>query len=690
MRATPSHRIADAIALVGAALSLACSDPVVAPARFGPPTALHVITGDAQATVAGQLLPVPLTAQVLDATGHGVPGVTVDWSVTAGGGTLLARVFPTVTDGTGLVVVFWQLGSSPDRQSVAAACCSGQAVMFTAQALLPRAQRLSVVGGASQTDTVAGTLANPIVAQILRPDGTPDSGAIVTWSTQNGGHLSPSFARADRLGHASTMWTLGTVAGPQTGAVRANGLPPAGFVAQAMAGSPVRLAIAPRTLPLLGNIEDRAPVYAQAWDQYGNLAIDRLVLSSADTSIARISDVYVAPRHHGSTWLIGQAGSLRDSVPVTVLGFTALSDGGTNICGVSLAGDVYCWGANTHGSVGDGTTMDAGYPVQIARGLGLQLPYSEGEYNAGAHTCALDTTGRAYCWGRNESGELGDGSPNQFWQALPVPVAGGHVFSSVRAGNAHTCAVATSGDAYCWGDNNSGQLGRDTLTGTCTLSSGNRCSDWPILVASGLKFAQVSAGSFDHSCGVTMMGDAYCWGQDGWGQLGIANPPDTCQADGGATVPCSRAPRLVDGGMVFRSVKAGWGYTCGITAAGDGYCWGLGTSGQLGNGSYTSSTVPVKVTGGLAFADVQAGNGVACGLTTSGRVYCWGAGWFGATPGLVPWQVVFSSLAVGGNNTGGGHVCALTIDSDVYCWGTGPYYPFQSAQRVAAHSSSHR
>src|SRR6266496_2080953 len=134
MRATPSHRIADAIALVGAALSLACSDPVAARARFGLPTALHVITGDAQATVAGQLLPVPLTAQVLDATGHGVPGVTVNWSVTAGGGTLLARVFPTVTDGTGLVVVFWQLGSSPERQSVAAACCSGQAVMFTAQA----------------------------------------------------------------------------------------------------------------------------------------------------------------------------------------------------------------------------------------------------------------------------------------------------------------------------------------------------------------------------------------------------------------------------------------------------------------------------------------------------------------------------------------------------------------------------
>ncbi len=465
-----SHGITGTFALLGAALGLACSDTVTAPARVGPPTALQVVTGDAQAAVVGQLLPMPLTAQVLDATGYAVPGVTVDWIVTAGGGTLLARVFPTVTDSTGLVVVLWQLGSSLDRQRVVAACCSGHAVTFTAQPLLPRDQRLTIVGGASQTDTVAGTLPTPIVAQVLRPDGTPDAAAIVTWSTPSGGHFSPGVARADRLGLASTRWTLGTIAGPQVGTARVNGLPPAGVVAQAIAGSPVRLAIAPRTLPLLGNIEDRAPVYGQTWDQYGNLAIDRLVLSSADTSIARISDVHVAPHHHGSTWLIAQIGSLRDSVPVTVLGFTAVSDGGTTICGVSLAGDVYCWGANTHGSVGDGTTIDAGYPVQIAQGLGLQLPNGEGNYNDGAHTCAVNATGQAYCWGRNESGELGDGSPTYFRQTPPVPVAGGQLFSSVRAGNRHTCAVATSGDAYCWGDNTSGQLGRDTVTDTCGRS----------------------------------------------------------------------------------------------------------------------------------------------------------------------------------------------------------------------------
>src|SRR6266702_3138988 len=79
-------------------------------------------------------------------------------------------------------------------------------------------------------------------------------------------------------------------------------------------------------------------------------------------------------------------------------------------------------------------------------------------------------------------------------QTVPVPVAGGHVFSSLRAGNSHTCAVTTSGDAYCWGDNGSGQLGRDTSTATCVVNGAMRCSDWPILVAGGLTCSQVSAG----------------------------------------------------------------------------------------------------------------------------------------------------------------------------------------------------
>ncbi len=521
----------------------------------------------------------------------------------------------------------------------------------------------------------------------MRADGTPDSGAVVSWSTSSG-HFSPSVTRTDRLGHASTMWTLDTLAGVQTGLARVRGRPPVGVAAQALPGAPVRLAISTDSLPLLGTFGDVAPVYGQAWDRYGNFVVYNLVLSSADTTIAQINDRWVVARHHGSTWLLAVIGTLRDSVPVTVLGFSAMTSSGFNLCGVSLAGDVYCWGANSYGSVGDGTTTDQNQPVQIGQGLGLQLPYS-GSATAqladglGGHTCALNASGQAYCWGIDESGEVGDGSPEHLRQPLPVPVVGGHVFSTIRTGNAHTCAVTTSGDAYCWGNNTSGQLGRDTVTETCGYSSGSRCSNSPLLVAGGLTFAQVSAGSYDHSCGVTTSGDAYCWGQDVYGQLGIATPPETCQIAVGASVPCSRTPQLVQGGLVFKSVKAGYNYTCGVTVSGDGYCWGLGTSGQLGNGGFLSSPTPVKVSGGLVFTDVQAGNGVACGLTTSGGIYCWGSGWFGATPGLVPWNVTFVSIAVDGNLSGG-YACALSSEHDAYCWGTGAYYPFAPTAGVAA------
>jgi alpha-tubulin suppressor-like RCC1 family protein len=430
------------------------------------------------------------------------------------------------------------------------------------------------------------------------------------------------------------------------------------------------VAIAPRILPLLGVIGDTVRVRGYAWDQYGNF-VDWVPSRAVDTTIVRATadSAFVAAAHQGTTWLISARWAFRDSVPVTVLGFRAVSDGGAHTCAVSLASDVFCWGENSAGAIGDGTTLDRLYPVPIGQGLGLQLPSSDW-----GHTCALAASGQAYCWGLDQSGELGDGSATyatEIRQPLPVAVAGGHVFSTIRAGNAHTCAVATSGDAYCWGDNNSGQLGRDTLTGTCILNNGQRCSNWPILVTGGLTFTQVSAGPWNHSCGVTKSGAAYCWGQDGSGELGSAAAPETCVAGALPPFPCSHTPQLVQGGFVFKSVKAGNNFTCGLVVSGDGYCWGFGNTGELGNGTRVSSTMPVKVSGGLAFADVQAGEWNACGLTTSGKVYCWGGVSYGATPAPVRPDLSFGALAVGGSS-GTGRACALTTDNDLYCWYSRP------------------
>ncbi len=646
-----------AFGILGVAASMSCGESPTAVQRFGPPAALQVVTGRSQIGAAGQALPEPLTVQVLDAAGHGLQGLSVTWTV-SGGGTLFARAVPTVTDSLGLVMVFWQLGPAFGNQQVIAHCCGFDAG-FSALAQLPISQRVSYYGNGQQA-TVGQALTYPIVIQVLKADGTYDTGVPVEFrAISRGSTYSPADTVTDSQGHASTRWTLGTVAGVESTAVLVRGLPPVLVTAYAIAGPPVRVTITRRALPSLGGIGDSAWVTASAWDHYDNPISQFPTIGVADTMIAQVwyvtyNAIGVQARHHGATFVTAQLGAVRDSVPLTVLGFSGVSAGG-HVCALSLAGDTYCWGENSQGTIGDGTRTDRSHPVLIGTGLGLQLP------STGTHTCALDPGGHAFCWGPDPSGELGDGSPdyaNELRQTLPVAVAGGHVFTSIRTGRSHSCAVDTSGDAYCWGDNGIGQLGRDTLTNTCYLNAVNRCSNQPILVAGGLTFAQVSASPWEHSCGVTTGGAAYCWGSNGSGQLGTDSATDLC----GYPTPwaCSRVPVAVKGGIVFKSVSTGDYFTCGVSTVGDGYCWGYGYYGQLGNGAYSNSTSPVPVSGGLSFADIRSG-GYSCGLTTGGKLYCWGGG-YGAVPVPVRPDLVFASLALGAPS------CAVTSDNDLYCW----------------------
>ncbi len=652
------------LSLLAAGLSICCSSSVTAPG-FGTPIVLGLITGNAQTGAIGSVLPFPLTVQVVDASGRGIPGAAIQWTVASGGGRLLVPHLPTTTDSTGLASAFWQLGGGLGTQTVVAMYGSLPAVSFSARAVLPLTARLTVISGVYQIDTVTRTLPIPLVAQVLRGDGTPDVGATVNWITRSpGGRLSPTSARADTAGHVTTTWSLGTVAGAETSAAVAPGLPPALFIATAIPGPPARVTIAPAMLPLFGVVGDTAQVTAQGWDRYGNLITGAVPLRSDDTTIAVVSNGVIQVRHHGSTWITGGLGVLGDSVAVTVLGWSGVSVGGMHRCGLSLAGQAYCWGDNNLGAIGDGTRITRPRPVPIGPGLGLQLPRTDW------HTCALTASGQGYCWGLDQDGEVGDGSPNyatDYRDTVPQAVVGGHVFASIRAGRSHTCAVTTSGDAYCWGANYSGQLGRDTVPGTC--AEAGRCSNWPILVAGGLTFTQVSVGFWQHSCGVTTSGAAYCWGIAATGRLGNDSTTQTCGAY--PPLPCSYVPLRVEGGLTFKSVSVGDYFTCGLTTAGDGYCWGYGTTGDLGNGATTNSTTPVKVAGGLSFADIEAGSSHACGLSTAGKVYCWG-GSYGSTPVAVFANLTFGFLAAG-DDGGTPWTCALTTGNDLYCWYSGAF-----------------
>ena len=200
--------------------------------------------------------------------------------------------------------------------------------------------------------------------------------------------------------------------------------------------------------------------------------------------------------------------SLTFRSPVPVMAATIFSDvaaGGLHSCALTAGGAPWCWGYNTSGQLGNGTTAGSTFPVLVSGALSLTSISS-----GAAHSCGLTAAGAAWCWGTNVNGELGDGTI--ITRTAPVLVSGGLTFASITSGASHTCGVTAAGVAYCWGMNTSGQLG----DGTAGSSTG------PVAVGSGLLFSQVAAGE-RHTCGVTTGQVAYCWGNNQYGQLGDAS-----------------------------------------------------------------------------------------------------------------------------------------------------------------------
>jgi serine/threonine protein kinase/alpha-tubulin suppressor-like RCC1 family protein len=266
----------------------------------------------------------------------------------------------------------------------------------------------------------------------------------------------------------------------------------------------------------------------------------------------------------------------------------------------------------------------------------------------GRHSCALDASGHAACWGANDLGQLGDGSHEDHTGA--VVVAGDLTFAQLSAGASHTCGVTRDGDAYCWGNNDRGQLGDAT----------NLQRDTPIRVGAAGPFKAIRAG-FGHSCALSRAGTISCWGSNAYGQLGTG---------GGLT---SSRPGDVDGGLRFGAMAVGWNHTCGVTTAGDLYCWGSNNSGQLGDGTRDDRRTPTRVVSDKRFIAVAAGNQHTCAVTTGGEAYCWGRNNYGqlatgpgdrSQPALVEAAGGFTGITAGAV-----HTCGRTAVGLVFCWG---------------------
>jgi alpha-tubulin suppressor-like RCC1 family protein len=335
----------------------------------------------------------------------------------------------------------------------------------------------------------------------------------------------------------------------------------------------------------------------------------------------------------------------------TALAFWQVSAGGDHTCGLTTDYRAYCWGLNNEGQLGDSTITSRWWPTPVAVRTTLRFR----QISAGAeHTCAVTTEHRLYCWGSNHSGQLGN---NLAPGLTPVLVSGGHTFRQVSAGGGHSCGVTTENRAYCWGNGLDAQLGDGTA----------RLRFTPVPVIGDLRFQEVSAGN-RHTCGLSADNRAYCWGSNRLGQVGDSTD-----------VGKRFRPRLVAGGHLFRQLDTGWfDYTCAVTTTYRAYCWGDGRYGQLGNGKTYLSFWPRAVAGGLSFGRVTAGGHNTCGETTTNRAYCWGENVGGdigdgtTTQRLRPVAVAggfsFTQLSAGGF-----HTCGKTPEGVGYCWGANAF-----------------
>ena len=321
-------------------------------------------------------------------------------------------------------------------------------------------------------------------------------------------------------------------------------------------------------------------------------------------------------------------------VPLT--GVTKIDAGSYHTCAVLNTGEVRCWGRNQEGQLGNGTMTDSTTPIAVTGLSSGATVIAVG----GFYSCAILSTNEVQCWG------------NSF--LVPVIATG---FSSgvaaIAAGISHTCAILTTGEVQCWGVNGFGQLGNGTTTD----------SNMPVAVT-GLGGVTAMTAGATHTCAVSN-GGVQCWGSNGDGQLGDGTTTD------------STTPVTVTGlSSGVTTIVAGRHHTCAVLNTGEVQCWGYNSAGQLGNGlTATSSSIPVAVTGISGVNTVAAGNNHTCALLSTGGIQCWGgnsAGQLGdstTTDNRSPVTVTGLSSGVTTIAAGESHTCALLNTSEVQCWG---------------------
>ncbi len=395
-------------------------------------------------------------------------------------------------------------------------------------------------------------------------------------------------------------------------------------------------------------------------------------VSGAPTSV-KDTDLAASTTYSYSVFAQNSAGrSGAKSVTTRTLA-VGIVDGGANFtCGLDGDGKAFCWGVNPVGQLGNNSTTSSSVSVAVNTSGVLSGKTLTGISAGAAHGCALADNGKVYCWGYNNYGQLGNGTTTQSTVPVAVDTSGvlaGKNVTDVSAGGYHVCVVA-GGAVYCWGYNAFGQLGNGTTTNSSVPVAVTTTG-----VLSGKTIVAVAAG-YSHTCVRDSDGKAYCWGHGTLGELGnntTTNSP----------VPVAVSTTGVLNGKVLSALSSGEGHSCGV-AGGAAFCWGSNNVGQLGNNTTTNSPVPVAVNtatvlSGRQLVEVAAGSSHTCAVDEAGLAFCWGYNIVGqlgnntTTNSLVAVPVVTTGVLSGKKlvqiGNGSNHSCAVASTGKAFCWG---------------------
>ena len=333
-----------------------------------------------------------------------------------------------------------------------------------------------------------------------------------------------------------------------------------------------------------------------------------------------------------------------------------ISGGSSYSLAIDKNGRAWGWGSNGYGDgrLGDNSTTAKCTPVSVAGAVKTFCQISAGSNNS----LAIDKNGRAWGWGYNYYGQIGNNSTTS--KLTPVSVLGAvKTFCQISAGDKHSLAIDKNGRAWAWGNNADGQLGDNGSTNHAT----------PVSIVFAVTFCKISARA-RHSLAIEKNGRAWGWGYNYDGQLGNGNSG----VDGGGAAPIS-----VSGGVkTFCHISTGNTHSLAIDKNGRAWGWGSNYQGGVGDNSFTTRLTPVSVAGAVkTFCIISAGGTHSLAIDKNGRAWGWGNNGYGqlgdnsATQRLTPVSMLGAVKTFCQISAGESHSLAIDKNGRAWAWGYG-------------------